>query len=432
MRADIGVESVDDLFEAIPEPYRFPNLEIPAALSEMEAAQLLSSLAAGNVPADSVSFLGAGAYHHYTPAAINQLLLRGEIYTAYTPYQPEVSQGTLQAIYEYQSVMSALTGMEVSNASHYDGATAVAESILMAVAASRGRRKRIVMSPAIHPQYRAVARTYIGGREIEIAGDDDLARRAEDLPALLDDQTAALIVGYPDFFGTLTDLAPLAEAAHDSGALLVVVANPMALGLVKPPGRFGVDIVCGEGQPLGLPLSFGGPYLGYFCTREKYVRSMSGRLVGETVDENGVRGYVLTLATREQHIRRERATSNICTNQGLMSIAAAMYLAIMGKNGLRKIARLNYDRAHYAAAQIDALDGFRVVDDGPFFNEFAVEAPLPAAELNAHLAERGITGGYDLSRDYAHRQNQTLLCVTEMNARADIDRLIGALKEVAS
>ncbi|MGF1503716.1 MAG: aminomethyl-transferring glycine dehydrogenase subunit GcvPA [Anaerolineae bacterium] len=395
MLETIGVGSVENLFEDVPETHRFPDLDLPAGLSQMEAARMMERIADRNAPASKMpTFLGAGAYNHFVPAVVNHVILRGEFMSSYTPYQPEVSQGTLQAIYEYQSMIAALTGMEVANASHYDGATSLAEAVNMAESITRGRRKKIVLSPAIHPQYRAVVRTYTQGMGLTVTGDetghtDDRAS----LIAQIDDDTAMVAVAYPNFFGQIESPADVIAAAQRAGAVACVVTEPVSLGLLKPPGWMGADIVVGEGQGLGISLSYGGPYLGFFATREKHVRKLAGRLVGETVDVNGDPGYVLTLATREQHIRREKATSNICTNQGLMALAASVYLSVMGKHGLRRVAELCYHKAHYAADQIDGLAGFSVDRSQPFFNEFAVTLPRPAAEVIALLADRGIFGG---------------------------------------
>lgn len=433
MMSAIGVEKLEDLFQAVPERVRFPKLDLPPALSEMEVMWELQELAEANDHAGVMAhFLGAGAYNHYIPSTVDYVLSRGEFYTAYTPYQPEISQGTLQAIFEYQSMMCALTGMEVSNASHYDGATSLAEAAMMAVAVSRGARCKIIVSPAVHPEYRAVMRTYTQGMGLTITGDEALAADIPGLLNLLDKDTAALVVQTPNFYGQLEDLQGLADKVHAAGALLIVAADPISMGLFEPPGKLGADIVCGEGQPLGIPLSFGGPYLGYFTTLKKYVRQMAGRLVGETVDAEDKRGYVLTLSTREQHIRREKATSNICSNQGLMALAAGVYLATMGKCGLRQVAELCYHKAHYAAAEIDKIKGYRVLRDKPFFKEFVVKCPRPVQEINEPLlGEWGITSGYDLGQDYPHLQDHMLLCVTETNPREQIDALVEALKEVA-
>jgi len=427
----IGVSKMEDLFRDVPEKVRFPELRLPTAVTEMEVMQELQQLANANAHAGEFAcFLGAGAYHHYIPATVDYVISRGEFYTAYTPYQPEISQGTLQAMFEYQSMMCALTGMEVSNASHYDGATALAEGVMMAVAVSRGERRKAILSPKVHPQYREVVRTYTQGMGLTITGDENPEADLPDLLKLLDDQTAAFVIQNPNFLGQIEDIQGLADQVHAAGALLIVIANPISLGLLTPPGRYGADIVCGEGQPLGIPLSFGGPYLGYFTARKSLVRQMAGRLVGETVDADDRRGYVLTLSTREQHIRREKATSNICTNQGLTALAAAVYLSTLGKCGLRQVAELNYHKAHYAADQIDALRGFVVDKSKPFFNEFIVKCPKSVATINAHLLnEHGILGGYDLGRDYPHLKNHMLIAVTEMNTRDQIDELTQALQE---
>ncbi len=437
MLKTIGVSKVEDLFQDVPAKYRFPKLNLPAALTEMEAAAELGELAAANETVrDLVSFLGAGAYNHYIPAAVDHILRRGEFYTAYTPYQPEVSQGTLQAIFEYQSLLCALTGMEVANASHYDGATAVAESVNMAFAVFRGKRTKVVISPAVHPQYRATLRTYVQGMGLTLAGDAPETVTSDEVTAasiepLIDENTALVIVQYPDFFGRIYDYTALIEAAHAKGALVCVAANPIALGLLKTPGEMGADIVVGEGQPLGIPLSFGGPYLGFFTTRKQYVHKMAGRLVGETVDNRGQRAYVLTLTAREQHIKRERATSNICTNQGLMALASAVYLSLLGKTGLRQVAELCYHKAHYAAEQITKIPGFTYCFDTPFFHEFAICCPRPVAEINAHLLEHGILGGYDLGQDYPALKDHLLIAVTEMNTKEEIDALVDVLSEVS-
>jgi len=435
MLETIGIKRMEDLFQDVPARYRFPKLDLPPALTEMEAAAELAEIASANenVRDDLVCFLGAGAYHHYVPAVVDHILRRGEFYTAYTPYQPEISQGTLQAIFEYQSLMCALTGMEVSNASHYDGATAAAEAVNMAYAQYRGRRTKVVVSPAVHPQYRATVRTYVQGMGLEIAGEAEagLESGAEALASLIDENTALVIVQYPDFFGRLFDFTRLGESAHAKGALLCVAVNPMALALFKTPAEMGADIVIGEGQPLGIPLSYGGPYLGFFTTRKQYVHKMAGRLVGETVDTRGQRAYVLTLTAREQHIKRERATSNICTNQGLMALASAVYLSLLGRNGLRQVAELCYHRAHYAADCLGRLQGFGLRFREPFFHEFVLRCPRPPEAINQRLLEHGILGGYDLGPDYPALQDHMLIAVTEMNTREEIEALAEALKEVS-
>ncbi len=432
MLAAVGVTTIEDLFEAVPASHRFPKLDLPAPMSEMEIMAELQSMAEANEHAgDFALFRGAGAYHHFIPAAVNHILLRSEFYTAYTPYQPEVSQGTLQAIFEYQSMMATLTGMDAANASHYDGATSLAEAVTVAMDVGRGKRRKVILSPAINPQYREVVRTYHQGTSTKFVGDNGQAG-INDLVDMLDDDTAMLAVAYPNFFGQIDDLKGLAEEVHSAGAILVIVANPMALALFKSPGELGADIVVGEGQPLGIPLSYGGPYLGFFCTKMKHVRRIAGRIVGETVDEDGKRAFVMTLRPREQDIRREKASSNICTNQGLMALSACVYLSLMGKNGLKQAATLNYHKAHYAADQIDMLDGYTVDRSKPFFNEFQVKCPQPVTEINEQLIQKGIIGGYDLGQDYPHLQNTMLIAVTETNNREEIDSLVAELKEIAS
>jgi len=430
----VGVKSLDDLFEAIPARVRFPKLNLPPALTEMEAASLLDELASANenVRSDLVSFLGAGMYNHYIPAVVDHILRRGEFYTAYTPYQPEISQGTLQAIFEYQSLMAALTGMELSNASHYDGATAAAEAVNMAFANFRGKRRKVVLAASIHPQYREVIRTYTQGIDLTVTGDDsaaDLQASPEALIPQIDSNTALVLVQYPDFFGRVFDYTRLIEAAHAQGAWVCVIANPTALALLKTPGAMGADIVVGEGQPLGIPLWYGGPSLGFFTTKKQYVHKMAGRLVGETVDTRGQKGYVLTLTAREQHIKREKATSNICSNQGLMALASAVYLSVVGKSGLKQVANLCYQKAHYAASELSKLPGVGLCFSQPFFHEFALCLPKPAEEINAHLLEHGILGGYDLGQEYPSLKNHLLVAVTEMNTKEEIDMLVEVLKE---
>jgi len=433
MLATIGVERLEDLFQDVPASFRFPELNLPLALTEMEAIAEMQDLASANESTrELVCFLGAGAYNHYIPAAVDAILRRGEFLTAYTPYQPEVSQGTLRAIFDYQSLITSLTGMDVSNASHYDGATAAAEAVSLAYANFRGRRTKVVLSPNLHPHYRETIHTYNHGSSIEITGEPvDIRLGPEALVPLIDENTALVIVQYPDFFGRIYDCTALVEAAHARGALVSVSANPIALGMLKAPGEFGADIVTGEGQPLGIPLSYGGPYLGIFATRTEYVRKMAGRLVGETVDNRGQQAYVLTLTAREQHIRREKATSNICTNQGLMALASAVYLSLLGKNGLRQVSELCYHKAHYAAQQIARLEGFELWNSAPFYHEFVVRCPLSVEEINAYLLENGILGGYDLGQDYPELENHMLLAVTEMNSREEIDILVETLAEVS-
>jgi len=436
MLQTVGVKSLDDLFDAIPAKHRFPKLDLPKALTEMEAYQELSDIAHANenVRGDLISFLGAGMYNHYIPSAVDHMLRRGEFYTAYTPYQPEISQGTLQAIFEYQSLMSALTGMDVSNASHYDGATATAEAVSLAFAQYRGKRRKVVISPTVHPQYRAVIRTYTQGMDMHLVGDAadaELDSDPSDLIELVDADTCLVIVQYPDFFGRVYDYTKFIDSVHAKGALVCVVANPTALALFKTPGDMGADIVVGDGQPLGIPMWYGGPSVGFFTTRKSYVHKMAGRLIGETIDSRGQRSYVLTLTSREQHIKRERATSNICTNQGLIALGTAVYLSLLGKKGLRQVAELCYQKAHYAATQLSQIDGFSLAHNEPFFHEFTLVCPKPAAEINEHLLEHGILGGYDLGQDYPALANHMLIAVTEMNSKEEIDTLVEVLSEVS-
>ena len=454
MLAVIGVSSVEDLFCDVPEQHLYLDFSLPLPLSEMEVLAELRDLSERNADLDHyLCFLGAGAYNHFVPSVVDHIVSRSEFYTAYTPYQPEISQGTLQTIFEYQSMICALTGMDVANASHYDGATALAEAVIMALNVGRHKKKKVVLSPNIHPEYRAVVRTYTQGIDLPILGDDDRSvepfgypqdRRSRRSPAndfqtlqgMIDQDTCCVDVQNPDFFGQLgapSEMQALADAAHAVKALFVVVADPISLGLFKPPGDYGADVVLGEGQPLGNALNFGGPYLGYFACRQAYARKMSGRLVGETVDNRGQRGYVMTLVAREQHIRRERATSNICTNQALNALAAGVYLAAVGKRGLRQVAELCYHKAHYAAQRIAGLPGFELAGKGPFFKEFAVRCPLPVHVLNDELlAEWGIIGGLDLGRFYPDREGQALFCITEMNTKDEIDCLVEALEEIAA
>jgi glycine dehydrogenase subunit 1 len=435
MLETVGVKKLDDLFDSVPAKHRFPTLNLPPAITEMEAAVELGELAQANESTrELVSFLGAGMYNHYIPSVVDHILRRGEFYTAYTPYQPEISQGTLQSIFEYQSLMSALTDMEVSNASHYDGATAAAEAINLAWAVFRGKRTKVVISPAVHPQYREVIHTYTRGMDLELAGDNalaDLETGPEALTEFIDENTALVIVQYPDFFGRIYDYTKLTELAHEKGALVCVVANPTALALFKTPGKMGADIVVGEGQPLGIPMWYGGPSLGFFTTSKKYVHKMAGRLVGETVDTRGQKAYVLTLTAREQHIKRERATSNICTNQGLLALASAVYLSLVGKKGLHQVAELCYHKAHYAAGQLSKLPGMGLCFAEPYFHEFALCVGQPVKEVNAHLLEHGIVGGYDLGQDYPALKDHMLIAVTEMNSKEEIDMLVEVLAEVA-
>jgi glycine dehydrogenase subunit 1 len=432
MLEEIGVASVGELFSDIPASARNPRLKLPAALSELELMREMQAMAARNADlASNACFLGAGAYNHFIPATVPHLIFRSEFYTAYTPYQAEISQGTLQTIFEYQSLICDLTGMDAANASHYDGATAAAEGAILAI--NQTRRDKVIVCPTLHPEYRATIRTYLAGQDVEIVGDEDTRLTFDQvLDKHLDDKTACVIVANPDFLGQVRDLKLAADRVHAKGALFIVSAYPISLGLYQPPGDYGADVVVGEGQPLGNPAAFGGPYLGIFATKKEYMRRMAGRLVGQTTDTRGRRGFVLTLQAREQHIRREKATSNICTNQALCALAACVYLSTLGKSGLRQVAELCYHKAHYAARKINALPGYRVNLKEEFFNEFVVECPRPVAEINARLREQDIIGGYDLSRDYPHLGNAMLVAVTEMNTREEIDALAQALAQVKS
>jgi len=432
MLAVIGVRSVAELFEQVPPEYRLDRpLDLPPALSEWEAARLLAGYAAANEPL--VCFAGAGIYDHYVPAAVDQILRRSEFYTAYTPYQPEVSQGTLQAIYEFQTMVCELAGMDVANASMYDGATATAEAMLMAHAVAGGRRRAVVVAGTLHPHYRKVLETYNAGVRLELrvapVGADGRVD-GDALRAAAREDVAAVIVQSPNFFGIVEDWAAAAEAAHAVGALLVAVFDPVSLALLRSPGECGADIAVGEGQGLGNAMSFGGPALGLFACRQQFVRYMPGRIAGATVDREGRRGFVLTLQTREQHIRREKATSNICTNHALNALAATVHLAAIGKEGLRRVAEACLRGAHYAYERITALDGFRPLFPGaPFFKEFAVRTPRPARELIAEARRHGILAGVALDRfrDRLDVPDGLLIAVTEKRSRAEIDRLVEVL-----
>jgi glycine dehydrogenase subunit 1 len=430
MLHQVGLNSVAELFDSIPEDLRLArNLNTTTALSEIELLAGFEQLATRNPGALRTSFLGAGAYQHYIPTIVDHIISRSEFFTAYTPYQPEIAQGTLQTIFEFQTLVCQLTGMEVANASMYDGSTALAEAVLMAERVTK--RSRVVACGAIHPEYLEVITTYVQHAGIDLlhAPVDSETGQASDPGDLLDDKTAALVVQSPNFFGCIEDVTALAEKAHSVGALLIVaITESISLGLLKSPGACGADIVVAEGQSFGVPLSFGGPYVGLFATREKYARQIPGRLVGEAYDKAGRRGFVLTLATREQHIRREKATSNICTNEGLIALAATVYLETMGRRGLQEVAAQCAQKTAYAAKQIAELDGFSIPFTGPRFNEFVVRAPVAAKQLLSRLAsEKNITGGLALSHYYPDRANEFLVCVTEMNSRAQIDALVAGL-----
>jgi glycine dehydrogenase subunit 1 len=426
MLKTLGLSSTEELFSDIPGELRFPPLALEEGLSELETLRELSGLAEANTDADRCRwFLGGGAYDHFIPAAVGALASRGEWLTAYTPYQSEVSQGTLQAIFEYQSMMAELTGMEVVNAGHYDGASALAEAVLMALRNNEDRRG-ILLPDSLHPEYRAVLDTYLGpanprvetytGRPAEAA-----ARSGEDL--------ACLVASYPDFFGRITDLEGAAAAVHAKGGLFIVQADPIMLGLLKSPGQAGADLVTAEGQSLGNDLNYGGPFLGIMAASAALTRRLPGRIAGEARDAQGRRGFLLTLAAREQHIRREKAVSNICSNQGLVMLRSCIYLSLMGKQGLRKAAELCWHKSHYAANRIAALRGFSL-REAPFFKEFTVSLPGKAEALAEKLYEKGIVPGLPLSRYFPERENELLVCVTEKNSRRDIDELVNALEGV--
>ena len=416
MLAAIGVTSVAELFEDIPAEYREPGLNIPPPLSEMELLREMERLSQRNFHAGAhPAFLGAGVYNHYCPAVVAPLATRGEFLTSYTPYQPEVSQGTLQGSFEFQTLTAQLFGMEVSNAGMYDGASALAEAALMACRVSK--RARVAVVDTVNPHYQEVLRTYTAPQDIETYS---LAPGAAELR----EGTACVVAQYPNFFGYLEDYGRLGELAHAAGALFCMSCDPIAMAMFKPPGAYGADVATGEGQALGVPMSFGGPYVGIFTARKEYLRQLPGRIVGQTVDTAGRTGYVLTLQPREQHIRREHATSNICTSTALIGLWATIYTALMGKRGLRHVAELCYQKAHYAAGRIAALPGYDIAFDGTFFQEFVVKCPRPPGEVSTALEEAGIIGGLDVS-DLI--ENGMLLCVTEINSRHEIDALIAAL-----
>ena len=425
MLSAIGMENIEELFGSVPEAVRLKGpLQIPAQLSEMEVMKRLKALSKKNASTDDYAcFLGAGAYDHFIPAVVGSLLSRQEFYTAYTPYQPEISQGTLQAIFEYQSLICMLTGMGVANASVYDGASAAAEAAVMACSVKK--RNEVILAKSVNPQSREVIKTYARFKGIKITefGFSDGAADMSDLSSLISDETAAVIVQTPNFFGITEDLEEIAEAVHEKGALLAVSCDPIALALLKPPGEAGADIAVGEGQAMGNPLSFGGPYLGFFAVKESLMRKMPGRIVGQTVDKNGKRCYVLTIQTREQHIRREKATSNICSNEALCALAATIYLSAMGKEGLRKVAQQCLSKAHYAYDKLVSTGRFEPVFDKPFFKEFAVRYGGDIKKLNDHLLSNKIIGGYDLEVSYPELRGAWLVAVTEKRTKGEIDAL---------
>jgi glycine dehydrogenase subunit 1 len=432
MLAKIGVLGIDDLFADIPKDklLRQP-LDLPKGKGELEVERELTKLAQRNVPAGSVPFfIGAGAYRHHVPASVDHLIQRSEFLTSYTPYQPEIAQGTLQYLFEFQTQVALLTGMEVANASMYDGSTAAGEAVLMARRITR--RDKAVLSGSLHPHYRSVIETlarYGGLRTVALHPDP---KGSENIAREIDEDTSCVVVQYPSFYGNIVDLAPIAEVAHEKGALLIaVVTEIVALGLLKSPGEMGADIVAAEGQSLGNPLSFGGPYLGLFATREKYVRQMPGRLVGETVDSEGRRGFVLTLSAREQHIRREKATSNICTSAGLCALAFSIHLSLLGEKGLRQLAKINHANAVLLADQLTNIGGVEVITPA-FFNEFTIRVRADAEHLIDKLADKGVLGGVPVSRVEPQRgqlSDLVLVAATEVNTDDDRARYVAALKE---
>ncbi len=433
MLETIGAASVDELFSSIPAALREETpLDLPAGLPEAALDRHLTALALQNRTLGCQSaFVGAGCYRHYVPAAVQELAARSEFVTPYTPYQPEISQGTLQALFEFQSEICRLFAMEVSNASHYSGATAAADAALMALRQARGKRQTILVSDALHPEYRDCIRTVLGDSRMTLIPSVDGGINRAALADALSPDVAAMIVAYPNAFGVVEELAGVVERVHDAGALVIAaVPEPLALGVCAPPGAWGADIAVGEGQSLGLPPSFGGPTLGLFTVTQKLVRGMPGRVCGRTVDADGRPGYVLTLSTREQHIRREKATSNICSNQALCATTAAIHLALLGKSGFRDLAECNASKAAYAREQLCAIDGVRCSIDRPCFNEFVVTLPRPAEAVLDELRARGILGGVALSRWYGDRPNDLLICVTEMNPKEEIDRYAAALKDI--
>lgn len=431
MLSTIGARSFDDLLKEIPAPLRNPDFHVPEALAEWEIQKLMKSLGWKNTPAQkALSFLGAGSYEHFIPAAVGEIIGRNEFYTAYTPYQPEASQGTLQAIYEYQSLITELTGLDLSNASHYDGSTSLADAAIMAL--RHTDRPKILVSRAVHPHYREVLKTYLQDtpyRLEEFGFEKDGHFDREDFLKRVNQETAGAIFQSPNFLGMIENLEGVSEKLHEAGSLLIVVANPMSLGVLKSPGEWGADIAVGEAQPFGIPMSFGGPYLGYFAVTRALMRRIPGRLAGMTQDSEGRRAFCLTLQAREQHIRRERAASNICTNQALCALAACVYLTLLGKEGIREIGEINMDRAWYLRDRISELGDFSVKPDLPVFNEFVVESKKGWPALEAATMRQNIFPGLDLSVFYPEMKNHFLVCATETKSKEDLDKFVEALKK---
>lgn len=431
MLQTIGIDSIDALFADIPAEVKLSKkLNLGEAMSELELTKHINDIANKNKSTDDmVCFLGAGAYDHYIPSVIKHITSRSEFYTAYTPYQPEISQGTLQVIFEYQTMIANITGMDVANASMYDGATACAEAAMMA--AENTKRKSIVVSKTVHPEIRKVLATYMRFSGIEVVEIDsqDGVTDIEKLKAAVSNTTAGVIVQNPNFFGIVEDLSEVEGITHQNKALFIVnVVDPISLGILKTPGEMGADIVVGEGQAFGNSMSFGGPYLGFMASTAKLMRKLPGRIIGETTDVDGKRAYVLTLQAREQHIRREKATSNICSNQALNALTASIYLSTMGKQGLKEVAVQSSNKAHYAYNQLIATGKFEPVFNKPFFKEFVVKGSKKASEINAELLKHNILGGYALVRDYAGMENALLFCVTEKRTKSEIDQLVDIIK----
>lgn len=428
----IGVESVDELFADIPEKVRFKGeMDLKEALSEPDTVKELVRMASKNANSmNYTSFLGAGVYEHYIPSVVDHMISRSEFYTAYTPYQPEISQGELQGIFEFQTMISELTGMDLANSSMYDGATALAEAAMMS--AGQTKKKTILVSKAVHPEARDVLKTNAKGQNltvIEIEIEDGITSLA-DLKQKYTEDTACVLVQYPNFFGHVENLVEIEKVAHSGKGLFVVSSNPLALGILAPPGSFGADIVVGDAQPFGISVQFGGPHCGYFATTKKLMRKIPGRIVGQTTDDKGQRGFVLTLQAREQHIRRDKATSNICSNQALNALAAAVAMTALGKAGVKEMALQNIQKANYAKDQF-AASGFTVeFSKNPIFNEFVVKLAKPIKEVNEILFEQGMIGGYDLGRDFPELNGHMLIAITELRTKAEIDKLVRVLEGV--
>ena len=434
MLRSIGADTIEDLYRHVPKSLRERSrIELPPGLSELDVRRRLADLGCRNATAPDWSlFLGGGIYNHFIPSAVDAVISRSEFSTSYTPYQPEVSQGTLQALFEYQTLICQLTGMEVSNAAVYDGASAAAEAVLMARRIQPASRRRVLLSRALHPQYRSVIRTYFNNLTDvvleEIPFDRSGATDAEHLKKRVDQHTMCVVVGYPNFFGVIEDLSPIQSMCAAAGAQLIsVTSEALSLGILKPPGEYGADIAVGEGQSLGVPMNLGGPAFGFFACQKKFVRNIPGRLVGETVDTDGRRGFVLTLATREQHIRREKATSNICTSQTLCALGATVFMALLGKTGMRRLAEINVARAHGAHGQLVREAGVAAAFAGPFFNEFVVGAPDLKAVFSRCRADK-VVPGVELGSMYSELADCLLICVTEMNQPEEIEKLVRLIR----